>query len=62
MPYPVTAGTVSVALYKSDPGTCTGTPDLGPVSVDVPDGGRAFVLVYGPDATHLKLLALPIAS
>jgi proline racemase len=49
-------------LYKSDPGTCTGTPDLGPVSVDVADGGRAFVLVYGADATHLKLLALPIAS
>jgi hypothetical protein len=62
VPYPVTPGTLSVSLYKSDPGTCAGTPDLGPVSVDVADGGRAFVLVYGADATHLKLLALPIAS
>jgi hypothetical protein len=62
VPYLVTPGTVSLSLYKSDPGTCTGTPDLGPVSVDVPAGGRAFVLVYGPDATHLKLLALPIPS
>ena len=62
VPYPVTPGTVSVSLYKSDPGTCTGTPDLGPVSVDVAAGGRAFVLVYGPDATHLKLMTLPIAS
>jgi hypothetical protein len=62
VPYPVAPGTVSVSLYKSDPGTCTGTPDLGPVSVDVADGGRAFVLVYGADATHLELLTLPIAS
>jgi hypothetical protein len=62
VPYPVTPGTVSVSLYKADPATCTGTPALGPISVDVPDGGRAIVLAYGPDATHIKLMTLPIDS
>jgi hypothetical protein len=62
VPYQVTPGTVSVSLYKSQPGTCTGTPEFGPVSVDVSDGGRALVLLYGPDATHLKLMTLPVAS
>ncbi len=62
VPYEVEPGTLSVSLYKSDPGTCTGTPDIGPVSVDVPGGGRSLVLAYGPDATHIKLLALPIPS
>ncbi len=62
VPYQVTPGTVSVSLFKGDPGTCTGTADIGPASVDATDGSRTLVLAYGPDATHFKLLALPVAS
>jgi hypothetical protein len=62
VPYQVAPGTVSVSLYKSQPGTCTGTPEYGPVSVDASDGSRTLVLLYGPDVTHLKLLVLPVAA
>ena len=60
--YPVAAGSLSVGLYKSDPGTCTGTPDIGPASVTTTAGSRTFVFAYGTTPTSLKLVVLPIAS
>jgi hypothetical protein len=62
VPYLVTPGSISLSLYKSQPGTCTGTADIGPATVDTSDGSRTLVLVYGPDPTHFKLLVLPVAS
>jgi hypothetical protein len=60
--YPVDAGTLQLSLYPSDPGTCAGKADMGPVSVDASAGGRTFVLAYGTTAQDLKLLVLPVAS
>ncbi len=63
--YPVDPGTLSLSLYRnSDTGenTCTGNVDIGPVTVDAQAGSRTLVFGYGPDATHLKLLVLPVAS
>ena len=62
VPYQVTPGTLSLSLFKSDPGTCTGTPAIGPVTVDSAAGSRSLVFVCGTSATSLKLLVLPIAS
>jgi hypothetical protein len=62
VPYPVAPGSVALGLFKSDPGTCTGTPDIGPTTIDAADGSRTLVLAYGADAQNLKLLVLPVAS
>jgi hypothetical protein len=62
IPYPVDPGSIKVALYPSDPGTCAGTPDIGPVTIDAAAGSRTFVLAYGADAKDLKLLVLPVGS
>jgi hypothetical protein len=62
VPYTVTPGSVTLSLYPSDPGTCTGTPDVGPTTFDAAAGSRTLVLVYGSDAKALKMLVLPIAS
>lgn len=62
--YPVDPGSLSLSLYRtSDTGvtTCTGKVDIGPATVDAAAGSRTLVFGYGPDATHLKLLVLPIA-
>ncbi|HEV7526058.1 MAG TPA: hypothetical protein VGP92_13895 [Acidimicrobiia bacterium] len=60
--YPVTPGSIKLALYPSIPGTCAGTSEIGPVTIDAAAGSRTFVLVYGPDAKSLKLLTLSVAS
>ena len=62
VPYVLDPGSTAISLYPSDPGTCTGTPDIGPLTIDTTAGSRTFVLAYGPDKQHLKLLALPVAS
>jgi hypothetical protein len=62
LPFLVAPGSVSLGLWKSEPGTCTGAPDIGPVAIDAVAGSRTFVFAYGPDATHLKLLVIPVAS
>ena len=62
VPYSTTAGSVTLSLYPSVPGTCTGTPDAGPTTFDAAAGSRTLVLVYGTDAKSLKLLVLPVAS
>jgi len=61
VPYTVGAGTLSVGLYPSDPGKCTGTPAIGPASVDAAAGSRTLVFAYGTSAQDLKLLVLPVA-
>ncbi len=62
LPYIVDPGTINLGLYRRDPGTCTGTPDIGPVTIDAAAGSRTLVFVYGVDPQNLKLLVLPIAS
>ena len=58
--YSVDAGE-PVAFYPAIPGTCTGAPVIGPVTVNGAAGSSAFVIAYGADAKNLKLLVLPIA-
>lgn len=60
--YTTDPGSLSVGLYNSNPGTCTGTPAIGPATVDATAGSRTLVFAYGTDAQNLKLLVLPIAS
>ncbi len=62
LPYVLEPGSLNLGLWKSDPGTCTGAPDIGPVTVDAAAGSRTFVFAYGPDANHIKVLVLPISS
>ncbi len=62
IPYPVTPGTINLGFYKSGPGACGGTPDIGPASIDGAEVSRTLVLVYGTSATALKLLVLPVPS
>ena len=62
VPYVVEPGSLSLGLYPSDPGKCTGTPAIGPATVDAAAGSRTLVFAYGVDAQHLKLLVLPVAS
>ncbi len=60
--YLVAPGSMQLGLYPSDPGTCTGTPNIGPATIDAAAGSRTYVFAYGQDAQHLKLLVLPVAS
>ncbi len=60
--YLVAPGTTQIGLYPSDPGTCTGTPNIGPATIDAAAGSRTYVFAYGQDAQHLKLLVLPVPS
>ncbi|MDQ1386274.1 MAG: hypothetical protein QOG65_3653 [Actinomycetota bacterium] len=62
VPYAVTPGALQLSLYPSQPGTCTGKADYGPVTIDAAAGSRTFVFAYGPDAQNIKLLVLPIAT
>ncbi len=58
--YPVEPGTIQLGLYPSQPATCTGTPAIGPATIEAAAGSRTLVFVYGTDAKSLKLLVLPI--
>ena len=60
--YTVAPGSLQIGLYPSDPGKCTGTPQIGPATVDAAAGSRTLVFAYGVDKQHLKLLVLPVAS
>lgn len=60
--YPVAPGSITLSLYNSDPGTCSGTAAIGPATINAAAGSRTFVFVYGPDAQHLKLLVLPVSD
>ena len=60
--YTTDPGSLSLGLYPSNPGKCTGTPAIGPVTIDAAAGSRTLVFAYGTDAQDLKLLVLPIAS
>jgi hypothetical protein len=60
--FAVDPGPIDVALYPIDPGTCAGTPAVGPVSIDAQEGSRTLVLAYGTDKQSLALLVLPFAS
>lgn len=59
--YSVDPGSMDLAFYPAIPGTCVGPPAIGPVTVNAAPGSSAFVIAYGSDAQHLKLLVLPIA-
>jgi hypothetical protein len=58
--YPVDPGSIDLALYDSDPGTCSGEPDIGPVTIDAEAGSRTLVLAYGADPNNIDLLVLPV--
>jgi hypothetical protein len=60
--YPIDPGSLSLGLFPSDPGTCTDTPAIGPVTVDAAPDSRTFVFAYGSDMQSEKLLVLPIES
>ena len=62
IPYAVAPGTVNLGLFPSNPGVCTGTPAIGPATVNATAGSRTLVLAYGPDKQSIKLLVLPVAS
>ena len=58
--YPVAPGSVDFGLFLSDPGKCTGTPAIGPATIDAAAGSRTLVFAYGPDKQSEKLLVLPV--
>jgi hypothetical protein len=60
--YPVDPGSLSLGLFPSDAGSCTGTPVMGPATIDATAGSRTFVFAYGVDKQDEKLLVLPIES
>jgi len=60
--YTLAPGSLSVGLYPSQPGTCTGTPAIGPATINATAGSRTLVFAYGTSANDLKLLVLPVAS
>jgi hypothetical protein len=62
VPYTVAPGSLSLGLYPSDPGKCTGPPQIGPATIDAAAGSRTLVFAYGTSPKELKLLVLPIAS
>jgi hypothetical protein len=55
-------GTVNLGLFPSNPGVCTGTPAIGPATINAAAGSRTLVHAYGPDKQNIKLLVLPVAS
>jgi hypothetical protein len=59
--FAVDPGSKDVSLYPSDPGTCDGEAEIGPVTVDATDGSSTLVVAYGV-ADDLELIALPIDS
>lgn len=58
--YAVDPGSVQLGLFPSDPGTCEGTPVIGPATVDAAAGSRTLVFAYGVDAQSEQLLVLPL--
>jgi hypothetical protein len=60
--YPVAPGSLDLGLFPSQPGTCTGTAAIGPVTIDGAADSRTLVLVHGTDAQNLKMLVLPVAD
>jgi hypothetical protein len=60
--YPVDPGSLSLGLFPSDVGGCTGTPVIGPATIDAAAGSRTFVFAYGVDKQDEKVLVLPIDS
>lgn len=58
--YTVDPGSLNLGLFPSDPGDCTGTPAIGPTTVDAAAGSRTFVFAYGVDKQSEKLLVLPL--
>jgi hypothetical protein len=58
--YPVAPGSVGFGLFASIPGTCTGTPAIGPATIDAAAGSRTLVFAYGPDQQHERLLVVPV--
>ena len=60
--YSVDPGSLQLALYPSNSGSCSGAPDIGPVKVDAAPGSATFVFAYGVDAKNVELLVLPIAQ
>jgi hypothetical protein len=60
--YPVDPGSLSLGLFPSDAGSCTGTPVMGPATVDASAGSRTFIFAYGVDKQNEKLLVLPLES
>jgi len=60
--YTEAPGSLSIGLYPSNPGTCTGTPAIGPATVNAAAGSRTLIFAYGTSANDLKLLVLPVTS
>jgi hypothetical protein len=60
--YPVPPGSVDFGLFNSIPGKCTGTPAIGPATIDAAAGSRTLVFAYGPDKQNEKLLVLPVTD
>ena len=60
--YTLAPGSLSLGLYPSNPGKCTGPPEIGPATIDAAAGSRTLVFAYGTGTKDLKLLVLPIAS
>jgi hypothetical protein len=58
--YQVDPGPLELSLHPGDPATCSGPPDMGPVTVDAQDGSRTLVFAYGTSADDLDLLVLPV--
>jgi len=59
--YSVDPGSLELALHRIS-GSCSGPPDIGPVTIDARPGSSTFVFAYGANAKHLALLVLPIAQ
>ncbi|MCL4292387.1 MAG: hypothetical protein KJ056_05085 [Acidimicrobiia bacterium] len=58
--YAAAPGSPSVGLFPSDNKGCSGTPAIGPTTVDGEAGSMTLVLAYGNSPSDLKLIALPV--